>query len=276
MSEGDQRQHAGSPERFGYAWAAFNDILPESRGQLERWLGPTTLESFRGKRVMDVGCGMGRNPYWYSQAGAASVLGVDVDDRSLAAATRNLAPFPNARVEKVSAHDLDPAKLGTFDRVTCLGVLHHLADHETALQRMWSCVAPGGDLVLWCYAREGNRLMLPAIQAFRAFGSRAPMEVTQAVAKGVTLLAWPAFHLLPFRTDYYRYLRTLSFRNVEAIIFDQMLPRIAHYWTRADMERLCAQLAGGKAHIEFVQGNSWHATITRAAVTAKPAPPRPT
>jgi 2-polyprenyl-3-methyl-5-hydroxy-6-metoxy-1,4-benzoquinol methylase len=261
----NDKQKAGSPDRFGYEWATYSQILPESRGQLQRWLGPTTLESFAGKRVMDVGCGMGRNPYWYLQAGAASVLGVDVDEGSLAAARKNLAAFSNARVEKVSAHDLDPAALGTFDRVTCLGVLHHLAEHEAALQRMWSCVAPGGDLVLWCYAREGNRLLLPAIQAFRTLGSRVPIQVTHAIAKGVTVVAWPAFHLIPFRTDYYRYLRTLSFRNVESIIFDQMLPHIAHYWTRADMERLCGQLAGGTPRIEFVQGNSWHATITKAA-----------
>src|SRR5262249_37908162 len=35
----------GSPDRFGYEWATYSTILPESRGQLERWLGSTTLES---------------------------------------------------------------------------------------------------------------------------------------------------------------------------------------------------------------------------------------
>ena len=80
----------------------------------------------------------------------------------------------------------------------------------------------------------------------------------------MTVVAWPAFKILPWRNSYYRTLKKLSFKNVESIIFDQMLPHIAHYWTRADMERLCGQLAGGTPHIEFVQGNSWHATITRA------------
>jgi 2-polyprenyl-3-methyl-5-hydroxy-6-metoxy-1,4-benzoquinol methylase len=262
-TEEHERTSKGSPDRFGYEWTNYSAILPESRGQLERWLGPTTLASFRGKRVMDVGCGMGRNPYWYVEAGAASVLGVDMDDGSLAAARQNLAPFANARVAKHSAHELDPGVVGTFDRVTCIGVLHHLAEPENALQRMWSCVAPGGDLVLWCYAKEGNRLMLPVIQTFRALGSRLPLNVTHAVAKGVTALAWPAIRTFPFRTDYYRRLRTLSFKNVESIIFDQMLPHIAHYWTREDMQRLTGQLAGGRPSIEFVQGNSWHANIAK-------------
>lgn len=258
-----QRNLKGSPDRFGFEWSTYSTILPESRGQLERWLGSVSLASFRGKTVMDVGCGMGRNPYWYLEAGAASVLGVDMDDRSLEAARRNLASFPNARLEKCSAHDLDPAAQGTFDRVTCIGVLHHLADPENALLKMWSCVAPGGDLVLWCYAKEGNRLLLPVIQSFRALGSRMPIAVTHAIAKGVTALAWPALRTLPFRTDYYRRLRSLSFRNVESIIFDQMLPGIAHYWTRADIERLAALPAGGRPRIEFVQGNSWAVCITR-------------
>jgi SAM-dependent methyltransferase len=259
----DDLTSKGSPDRFGYEWSAYAAVLPESKGQLERWLGPTTLASFRGKRVMDVGCGMGRNPYWFADAGAASVLGVDVDDASLAMARKNLAPFPNARVERASAHELDSAVHGTFDRVTCIGVLHHLAEPEAALRKMWSCVAPGGDLVLWCYAKEGNRLMLPVIQTFRAMGSRLPLAATHAVAKGITLLAWPAIHALPWRTDYYRRLRTLSFKNVESIIFDQMLPHIANYWTRADMERLTDLLEGGRPRIEFVQGNSWAANVAR-------------
>ena len=261
----DHRTAQGSPDRFGYEWSTYSAVLPESRGQLQRWLGSTTLESFRDKRVLDVGCGMGRNPYWYLQAGAKEVVGVDVDDGSLAAARRNLAPFPNARVEKISAHALDPQTLGTFDRVVCIGVLHHLADHQTALARMWSCVAPGGDLVLWCYATEGNRLILPVIQAFRAVGSRAPLGVTHVLAKAVTAVAWPALHALPFRTDYYRNLRALSFRNVESIIFDQMLPHIAHYWKRQEMEQLCGGLPGGRMHLKFVQGNSWHVCVSKTA-----------
>jgi SAM-dependent methyltransferase len=153
---------------------------------------------------------------------------------------------------------------GTFDRVTCIGVLHHLAEPELALARMWQCVAPGGDLVLWCYAKEGNRLLLPVIQSLRVLGSNLPIAVSRTIAQGVTLAAWPAIRFLPWRTDYYRKLRSLSFRNVESIIFDQMLPHIANYWTKSDMERLLAP-TGGTSHIEFVQGNSWHSRTVKDA-----------
>ena len=105
---------------------------------------------------MDVGCGMGRNPYWYVEAGASAVLSVDMDDGSLRRRAAEPGGVPRHPGKKASAHELDPAVHGTFDRVTCIGVLHHLAQPENALQRMWRCVAPGGDLVLWCYAKEGN------------------------------------------------------------------------------------------------------------------------
>jgi 2-polyprenyl-3-methyl-5-hydroxy-6-metoxy-1,4-benzoquinol methylase len=259
----EDRDKRGSPDRFGYEWSTYAEILPESRLQLERWLGSTGLETSSGKLILDVGCGMGRNSYWYLQAGAAGVLALDIDSGSLEAARRNLAAFPNARVEHASAYELDPTRHGTFDRVTCIGVLHHLEQPEEALRRMWACVRPGGALVLWCYARDGNRLLLPMIQMLRAVGSRVPIGVSHALAKGITLAAWPAIQLLPWRTEYYRRLRALSFRNVESIIFDQMLPRIAHYWTRADMERLVAPLADGIPHVEFVQGNSWHVRVER-------------
>jgi 2-polyprenyl-3-methyl-5-hydroxy-6-metoxy-1,4-benzoquinol methylase len=262
MREQSAKVMRGSPDRFGYEWSRYADVLPESKTQLERWLGSTGLESFAGKHVLDVGCGMGRNPYWMAKAGAETVTAVDVDEGSLASARKNLSPFSNAKVLKRSVYELNSKDPGTFDRVTCIGVLHHLADTESALRALWSCVAPGGDLVLWCYAKEGNELMLPFIQALRAVGSRLPVKATHLIAKGVAAAAWPVLHLGPWRTDYYRFLRKLSFANVESIIFDQMIPKIAHYWTRQDLEQLVAPLKGD-AFVEFVQGNSWHVRVTK-------------
>lgn len=254
----------GSPDRFGYEWATYSTILPEHKGQLERWLGSTGLASMNGKRVMDVGCGMGRNPYWMLKAGAKELVAIDADDGSLGSARKNLAEFKNARVEKLSVYDLAPEKFGKFDVVTCIGVLHHLAEPDEALEKMWSCVDKGGSLVLWCYAKEGNELLLPAIELLRILGSKTPISVTHGIAKGVTLAAWPVLKLAPWRTDYYRRIGSLSFKNVESIIFDQMLPHIANYWTRQDMMRLVRTLDGGTPHLEFVQGNSWHMRVTRA------------
>ncbi len=268
MTTDDERVAKGSTDRFGYEWANYAEVLPEHEAQLGRWMGATGLSSFAGKRVLDVGCGMGRNPYFMLKNGASHVTGVDVDEGSLGAARKNLAGNPGASIVKMSAYDLDPKALGgLFDRVTCIGVLHHLAEPERALEAMWRCVKPGGDIVLWCYGYEGNERILPVIQAFRFVGSRLPITTTHTLAKVTSRVAWPLLTQLPFRTEYYRRLRELSPKNVESIIFDQMLPHIAHYWRRGDMQRLADPLVkggrDGELFLDFVQENSWHARITK-------------
>lgn len=257
----EEKTMRGSPDRFGYEWARYSEVLPESKEQLKRWLGSVGLETFANKRVMDVGCGMGRNPYWYNKAGAKEILAVDVNEDSLAAARENLKQFKNIEVHKCSAYELDSENFGKFDRVTCIGVLHHLDDPELALDKMWSMVAPGGDLVVWCYGKEGNELLLPVIHAMKFFGSRLPLPIVRMSAKLTTYFAWPAIHFIPWRTNYYKNLKKLSFRNVESIVFDQMLPHIAHYWTEEDMKRL-ADRFNSEYKVEQVQGNSWMMRIS--------------
>ena len=33
----NDKDHQGSPDRFGYEWVSYSSILPESKRQLERW-----------------------------------------------------------------------------------------------------------------------------------------------------------------------------------------------------------------------------------------------
>lgn len=257
---------AGSPDRFGYEWSFYSTILPESREQLKRWLGNTGLSSFRGRRVLDVGCGMGRNPYWMLQEGAASLVAIDADPQSVQAAKHNLHSFTNAQVALKSVYELSPSDFGLFDRVTCIGVLHHLQDPPQALQKMWSVLKPGGELVLWCYGKEGNRLFLPFIQFFRALGSRLPIQLTHWLARVITAFLYPFLKITRFKTSYFQEVKQLSYQNIESIVFDQILPKIAHYWSRSDLEQLFQHLPTPKqVNLEFVQGNSWHIRLTKSS-----------
>jgi len=64
MSRRSSDTRGGSPERFGFEWAKYSEIKPEYEEQFNRWLPFLTKEEWRGKRFLDVGCGMGRNSYW--------------------------------------------------------------------------------------------------------------------------------------------------------------------------------------------------------------------
>lgn len=57
---------------------------------------------------------------------------VDIDERSLESARRNLKPFPTMRVIRTSAYDL-PFE-DRFDLAFSIGVIHHLEHPERALE----------------------------------------------------------------------------------------------------------------------------------------------
>ena len=83
----------------------------------------------RGARVLDVGCGAGYGSEFLRNAGAADVLGIDLDPRNIRYATRH---YPAVRFRQGDAEQL-PRDLGTFDLVIASNVLEHLRDVCPAL-----------------------------------------------------------------------------------------------------------------------------------------------
>lgn len=102
-----------------------------------------------GMRILDAGCGGGRNLAYFLRAGYP-VFGVDRDPeavaqvRALAAELAPALPAGNFRVE--STEDIAFPD-GGFDVVLCNAVLHFARDeaHFAAmLDAMWRVLAPGG------------------------------------------------------------------------------------------------------------------------------------
>lgn len=258
----ENKLEAGSPERFGYSWDRYNEILPAHEAQFLRW---TASEPgfWRGKSFLDGGCGIGRNSFWPMSYGADSCLAVDVDDRTLSRARRNLAQFPRAEVRRQSIYEVTEAD--AFDIAFSIGVVHHLSDPDTAVARLVRAARPGGTVLVWLYGREHNGWIIYFFNPLRrALFSRMPLKL-------VHMLSWPATAglRLTLRTGllrgaYFRSIRDYSFDHLRAIVFDHMIPGIAPYYTRDAAEALLRRAGLQDVSATWVNENSWSVRGTKA------------
>jgi SAM-dependent methyltransferase len=245
----------GSPERFGYSWDHYAELLPGHEEQFLRW---TALDRrfWQGLRFADAGCGIGRNSYWPMAYGAMGGLAIDVDDRTLARARHNLAQFPTVEVRKQSIYEI--AETDAFDVVFSIGVIHHLSDPDAAVARLVRATKPGGLVLVWLYGRENNGWIVRLFNPLRhVLFSRLPLKLVHGLSWPLTALLWGALRVGLPPGAYYQLIRKFSFEHLRAIVFDHMIPRIALYYTKTEAEALLVRAGLAEIHSTWVNQNSW-------------------
>ena len=249
----------GSPDRFGYSWAIFSEIIPEHREQFLRWSAAMPRDTWKNALFIDAGCGIGRNSYWAMLEGAAGGVAIDLDDRSLAAARKNLESYPGLEVRKQSVYEIPEE--GKFDIAFSIGVIHHLAEPIAALQRLTRCVKPGGHVLIWVYGQENMRWLTRYFDPIRRLlFSRMPLSLVYHFSLYASAALWLALRLGLSRLEYYKLLRRLPFRNLRVIVFDQMIPRVANYWPREFVEGLMRSADLVDVRLVHVNEMSWSAS----------------
>ena len=258
--------HSGSPDRFGYEWAEYAELRPVYEEQFKRWTSLVKPEDWRGLRFIDVGCGMGRNSHWPMTYGAAGGVSIDVDDRSLASARRTLEKWPGCEVKKMSAYEI--AFDGAFDIAFSIGVIHHLEKPLDALKQMAKAVKPGGKVMIWVYGYENNEWIVRYFDPLRKLlFARLPIGLTHFLSLFPTALLWLFLHMGLGRLEYFNLLRQTTFRQLRSIVFDQMLPRIANYWKREEVEQLLRNAGLTDIRVARVNDMSWTAVGIRPAAS---------
>jgi SAM-dependent methyltransferase len=109
---------------------------------------------WKGKRVLEIGCGIGTDTIAFLRAGA-QVTAVDLSPASLALARRRVEVYGlqrNVRFYEANAEQLtEMVPVEPYDLIYSFGVLHHTPNPERALDAFRAYAAPGTTLKLMVY-----------------------------------------------------------------------------------------------------------------------------
>jgi 2-polyprenyl-3-methyl-5-hydroxy-6-metoxy-1,4-benzoquinol methylase len=138
-----------SARHFAHTDRPFGKIIPFDR--------------IAGKRVLEVGCGMGLHTELLARAGA-EVTAIDISPKSVAATQARLSLKDIiADVRELDAETIDFED--QFDFIWSWGVIHHSSRTGRVVRNLYRALKPGGELRFMVYSLDG-------MQAYAVIASR--------------------------------------------------------------------------------------------------------
>jgi SAM-dependent methyltransferase len=256
-------------ENFGWQWRHFRYLLepPLENLQFLDWIWPLTENDFKGKVVLDAGCGMGRWPETVARFGASEVFAVDLGS-AVEAAYERLRGYPHVHVIQADILAL-PFRQGAeapFDIAYSLGVIHHMPEAHLGFRAYSRHVKPGGKVHAWVYGAENNGWISNWVNPIRErVTSHLPPPALHEISRGLTLpihIASRAVHATGLKGlfvygEYLDWLGRFPFVHTHHIVHDHLTPSLASYHSRDEVEQWAKDAGLVTVTISSRNRNSW-------------------
>jgi SAM-dependent methyltransferase len=249
------KKDKGSSDRFGYEWKKYNKISLDYEKQFLKWVYPLTQKDFKNKKILDAGCGIGRNSFWPLKYGAEEVVAFDYDTATLNSAKKNLGNFENCKIFHGSIYNIPYENY--FDISFSIGVIHHLEKPLEAISSLIKATKKNGIVLIWVYGYENNEFIVKYLNPLRKITSRLPPKITHLITYLFSIPLYFYLKLFNQKRDYFKQISRFKFWHVHSICFDQLLPKIANYWTKSQALELLERFNLKNIKIFPVNNMSW-------------------
>ena len=220
------------------------------------------LDDIRGKRVADIGSGTGRTVKMLLDAGVVHVIAVE-PSKGACALRENLRHEADRVTVLEATGEALPGGLD-LDYAISIGVIHHIPDPGPTLRAVYSALKPGGRLLIWVYGEEGNGAYLRFLRPLRLMTTHLPHSWLRLLSWFASLMT-PIYLFgcrlfpLPFREYARNVFANLPLAKRELVIYDQLNPAYAKYYSQAEVTRLLESAGFSKIRLYHRHGCSWTA-----------------
>jgi ubiquinone/menaquinone biosynthesis C-methylase UbiE len=111
------------------------------------------FDKFAGKRLLEIGCGMGTDLLQFARGGA-QCTGIDLTPRSVEITRHRFKLYGTDGAFMISDGERLPFRSESFDVVYSNGVLHHTPDTAGAIREVHRVLRPGGTAKIMLYHRH--------------------------------------------------------------------------------------------------------------------------
>jgi SAM-dependent methyltransferase len=244
--------HADRAEYAGESCPAV--ATPEFFARIRPWMSPYRFPwimdriereaaALRGKRLLDVGCGLGFDALEFMRRGVR-VSVIDISAHAVALAWRHFA-VSGVRPDVASIADALslPFADETFDAVWSDGVLYYTGDMPGALHEIWRVLRPGGRAIVSHLRRRPSWLdLLSRLGHERIEFKDTEPPVSEARSEREILAMFDGFQVVEKTRDQFR-ARPIARRGWKAALYRRGFRPLYNAIPRAVAERWASKLS---------------------------------
>jgi 2-polyprenyl-3-methyl-5-hydroxy-6-metoxy-1,4-benzoquinol methylase len=186
------------------------------------------FSAYKGKRLLEVGCGIGIDLVRFARYGAI-VTGIDLAEEAIRLARDNFELHGvSGDLRSMNGESLQ-FRDGCFDVVYAHGVLQYTSDPERMVREIYRVLRPGGEAILMVYNRYSWLNLLSKLFGVMLEHEDAPVFKTYSIREFRRMLSGFAhvaivFERFPVRTRLHRGMKAVLYNGVFVSAFS-LIPR---------------------------------------------------